>query len=491
MKVLIAGNQGGAQVVALHGAVGKALMDRLPATKLDFMVWLKAEAEDTRKLAPLARQIHAYESYLDEGRDGWPAHLDRIVRGYPEVNWSAVVASERSFTDSSFLLGGAGHRHEGRAYVERLVVNTVRFMETVFEGSDYDAVICQTADSFFTHVLFKIARHFGVKIFAITPAWLQEGGKPGCFFTNDEYLRCDRMVEAYRSLLPRPLTATEVERSDSFRQAVLGFDGNKAFYSVRKTNFGRNPLSPNVWRLPSYLADNLRKDKYLHYTRIDPVAKARANMLRLWRKWRSRSLVGTPDVVVPKKSVFFALHFQPEQSTLVGGIYYANQIALVENIVKSLPLDYTLVLKEHPAGRGARPAWQYRHLASFPNVMFCDAPSKAIAAKVDAVVTITGTVGVESIALDKATIMFGRSFFDYCDLLYRVTDATELPQIFHRILIDREYERRNDRIDHIRKFLLSYLVALTPHYPTPDSAAQIAEALVGDFVSANLLSDAA
>jgi hypothetical protein len=250
-------------------------------------------------------------------------------------------------------------------------------------------------------------------------------------------------------------------------------------------------LSPNLWRLPHYLADNRSRDKHLQYTQIDLVAKIRANVLRLWRKWRSRSLVGTPHTELPGKYVFFALHFQPEQSTLVGGIYYANQIGLIENISKSLPLGYSLVLKEHPAGRGARPAWQYRHLASLPNVVFCDAPSKVIAARAAAVLTISGTIGVEAIALDKPTIMFGRSFFDYSDLLYRITDPSVLPELFQRILINREYDRRTDRVAHIRKFLLSYLSALTPYYPTPETAAQIATALMAEFELSNLRQPAA
>ena len=212
-------------------------------------------------------------------------------------SWSAVVASERSFTDSSFLLGGAGHRAESKDYVERLVVNIVRFFERLFAAGRYDAVFCQTADSLFTHILFKVAQHFGAKLFAISPAWLQEGGRPGSFFTNDEFMRCDRMIAAYRALTARSLTPDEVARAEQFRQVVAGFDGNKAFYSVNKRSFGRNPLSPNVWRLPSYILANQRRNKDLDYTRIDPWAKARGNVLRLWRWWRSNSLIGSPDTI--------------------------------------------------------------------------------------------------------------------------------------------------------------------------------------------------
>jgi hypothetical protein len=287
------------------------------------------------------------------------------------------------------------------------------------------------------------------------------------------------------------LSEQEIDRVERLRKSIVEFDGNKAFYAVTKRNFGRSALSPNIRKLPAYLIENLGKNKDLDYTRIDPLAKARANLLRVWRKWRMRKLIGTADAAVPAKSVFFPLHFQPEQSTLVGGIYYANQIGLIENISKSLPLGYTLVLKEHPAGRGVRPAWQYRHLASFPNVMFSDAPSKEIARKTLATITITGTIGVEAMALDRPVIMLGRSFFDYAGVLYKAQSVEELPAILRRILIDGDYAQRSDRQDLIRKFMLSYLMGLTPHFPRPEEAAHLVDFLIEHFVAENILRQAA
>jgi len=490
MKLLFAGNQGGLPVIDLNCALANAVTSRLPGIRCDFVVWKKSEAEITKSQSPAAGTVHAFEAFLAESPQNWRSEIDRLVKDYPEVSWSAVIASERSFTDSSFLLGGAGHRIETPDYVLRLLINIVTFLERIF-AEKYDALICQTADSFFTHVLFKVANHHGARIFAISPAWLQEDGKPGSFFTNDEYLRCDRMREAYQRLLSRPLLEEEIARAERLRKSIVDFDGNKAFYSVTKRNFGRSALSPNLRKLPAYLLENLAKNKDLDYTRIDPVAKARANLLRVWRKWRMRKLVGRPDTSIPDKSVFFPLHFQPEQSTLVGGIYYANQIGLIENISKSLPLGYTLVLKEHPAGRGVRPAWQYRHLTSFPNIMFSDAPSKEIAKRTLATITITGTIGVEAMALDRPVIMLGRSFFDYADVIYKASGPHELPDIMRRILLEGDYSRRTERQELIRKFMLSYLMGLTPHFPKPEEAPHLADFLIEHFLAANMLRQAA
>src|SRR4051794_19335574 len=102
MKILFAGNQGGMPVVRLNCAVARALAARRPDAQIDFVVWLRSEAAEIRNSVPEARSVGCYEEFLEEPGDDWRQQVERLVREYPEVNWSAVVASERSFTDSSF-----------------------------------------------------------------------------------------------------------------------------------------------------------------------------------------------------------------------------------------------------------------------------------------------------------------------------------------------------------------------------------------------------
>jgi CDP-glycerol glycerophosphotransferase (TagB/SpsB family) len=212
---------------------------------------------------------------------------------------------------------------------------------------------------------------------------------------------------------------------------------------------------------------NSRRNANVEYVKISPLRKAKANLFRVWRKFSGRKMYGPLSCnLIPEKSIFFALQYQPEQSTLSQGIFYANQIALVENISKSLPLGYTLIVKEHPWGRGARPVWQYQHLAELYNVEFCDAPSKEIICRVDAVIAISGTVGFEALILEKPTIILGRTFFTHCNLFYKAHSVQELPKILREILVDRVFDRVPDRQTQLNRFLLSYLNSLIPYFPT-------------------------
>lgn len=184
---------------------------------------------------------------------------------------------------------------------------------------------------------------------------------------------------------------------------------------------------------------------------------------------------------LPEKCVFYAMHFQPEMSTLAQGIFSANQIALIENISKSLPLGYTLIVKEHPVMRGFRPAWQYRHIASLPNVEMCDAPSKEIVKRCDLVMTISGTIAVEALAFGKSAVVFGGNFYNYCDLIRTVRSPEDLHGVLHDLLVMKNIPGPEDFTARLSRFLLSYLEALLPHYPLAANGCYYGKALLEEL----------
>lgn len=487
MRVAFIGNQGGRDVIAMYAGMARVLADEF-GVRARLAVWLDAELGMPAEHGTSGAETSSFEDYVRRAPAAHAA-VDRLVREYAEVNWSEVVAAERSFTDYSLLLGAAGERRESGQYVERLVTTIVGYLELVMAGCD--AVVCQTADSLFSLVAFKVAHHLGLPVFALAPAWLLEPGRDGGFFANNEFLECRRMAASFAARLGQPLSAADRTRCEALMESIRRFDGKTAFLATtsKGRSAGRRALTPNLSQLLQYLRQNARRNKYVEYTKIDPWRKVRANVLRVMRKQVTRQLLGPKDTSrIPPASVFYPLHYQPEQSTLAQGIWYANQVALVEDISKSLPLGYTLIVKEHPWGRGNRPRWQYTHLAALPNVMLCDAPAKQIIQQVAAVITVTGTVGVEALILDKPTVLLGRTFFDFSDLLYRVGAIHNLPAVLARILIDGDYVRQQGREERLHRFLMAYLDALVPAFPVPDRADIWARALARELALAPVAS---
>jgi hypothetical protein len=105
--------------------------------------------------------------------------------------------------------------------------------------------------------------------------------------------------------------------------------------------------------------------------------------------------------------VYFALHVDPEASTLIAAPFQANQTAIIEVLSKSIPLSSKLVVKEHPIMIGKRPRGFYKKIADMPNVVLIDPDtnSREVIEKSSAVATITGTVGLEALFLRKKVIL--------------------------------------------------------------------------------------
>ena len=141
MRILFVGNQGGDPVVDLNCAVAQKWAEFSTANLASFAVWFDREADRAWTSAPNAESVLSYETFLRTERDAWKDHLDRLSKEYSEVNWSAVVLSERSFTDTSFLLGAGGNRREDQAYVSRITVNIARFIEKILTEHKYDAIV--------------------------------------------------------------------------------------------------------------------------------------------------------------------------------------------------------------------------------------------------------------------------------------------------------------------------------------------------------------
>lgn len=122
-------------------------------------------------------------------------------------------------------------------------------------------------------------------------------------------------------------------------------------------------------------------------------------------------------------TVYFPLHAQPEYSTLVLGQMYINQVALVEQVSRSLPIRHTLYVKEHPRmyRDNPRPSAVYERIASLPNVRLLppDTDSHYLIRESELVVTVSGTAAFEALLYDTPSVTFGRPHYNVLSDVYR------------------------------------------------------------------------
>ncbi len=113
--------------------------------------------------------------------------------------------------------------------------------------------------------------------------------------------------------------------------------------------------------------------------------------------------------------ILYPLHFEPEATLSYFSEFFSNQILVIENISKCLKTDQILVLKEHPQQKGMLFSKRYRKLKkSFPNIIFLpgEIPSELIIKSMKSVITLTSTLGWESIIYDVPVVILGKTFYD-------------------------------------------------------------------------------
>ncbi|MGC9605519.1 MAG: hypothetical protein ABSF56_02055 [Minisyncoccia bacterium] len=149
------------------------------------------------------------------------------------------------------------------------------------------------------------------------------------------------------------------------------------------------------------------------------------------------------------KFVYLPLQFQPEANIDVASPFFSNQIETARQAAMSLPDDYTLVVKDHPAMLGYRPPSYLEKLARTVNIKLIDyrIPSYDILKRASLVISQNSSVLVEAAFLRIPAIQLG-------DLgttlkLPNVSKHTDMTTLVHKIkevlkvdLHTPQYERR-------------------------------------------------
>tara|TARA_Y100001968_G_C19454442_1_gene771582 strand:- start:25390 stop:26856 length:1467 start_codon:yes stop_codon:yes gene_type:complete len=144
--------------------------------------------------------------------------------------------------------------------------------------------------------------------------------------------------------------------------------------------------------------------------------KIKRRFLKIYYKWDQFNS--------EKNYAYFPLHYQPEATTLCDAHYYLNQISLIENLAKSLPIGFTLVVKEHPQMLGNRDIEYYEKIKQIGNVSLISPfeDNFKVISHASIIFTITGTAGLEALLFKKPVITFGDVFYNQCDLVIKAAN---------------------------------------------------------------------
>lgn len=258
------------------------------------------------------------------------------------------------------------------------------------------------------------------------------------------------------------MAAYRVSKSNQIRYLQISsarVSGNINFYDdltyfpiENKMNFGsewQTSVNPDYMKsqtasmllrdLPKYIVSNFMKSPEIGFSLKYKICYTYWILARLFNKniylyrYRKQNIGNIRDLCINKIVFLFPLHFVPEASTSVQAKYFENQLDIIRSFSFSLKNNEVLLIKEHPNALGIRSNRYYKTLEEFPNTVIIkhDIPLDKIYEILFATITLTSTVGYESLLNKIPVILLGDVFYSNYKHVYKLESF-----IYFRSIID-------------------------------------------------------
>ena len=347
---------------------------------------------------------------LPQCNDGKAADLEWLARRERElgISISRMLASERH------LLAGRSHGE-----IMRMAEVALREIAAAYDRIRPDFVFSEDVSCFHSYVHFVLAQERKIPFWSIGSGRLPQ--RVSVYSSGMQ--RLERVQALYPQLLARGLTAAERGEAEAyvstFRECPArpsGMDVRSRFKALELKDLKRMRIVAKRYfgdRADPTMSSPLR----VIANRIQRVARVRAAK-------RHRVFESPVD---GEKYIVYPIHYQPEATTLVQAPMYVDQVQLIEDIAKSLPIGHRLYVKEHMTNRGRRPLDFYQRLRAIAAVRLLspDEDTWSLIRNAAAIAVITGTMGWEGLLFAKPVITFGEVFFNILPQVHRAGAASK------------------------------------------------------------------
>ena len=146
------------------------------------------------------------------------------------------------------------------------------------------------------------------------------------------------------------------------------------------------------------------------------------------------------------KFLYYPLSSEPEARILTASPFYTNQLVLIENIAKSLPIDFVLYVKEHPVQKLKfwRPISDYKKIIDIPNVRLVhpSVNNLDLIPQSHGVIAISGGTAFEAIFHKKPVILFGDEYYDVLPMVTKIKTFNTLPLEIKNALLNFKFNNK-------------------------------------------------
>lgn len=341
-------------------------------------------------------------------------YMKKFEKKYDIDLWNLAYA-ERTFYKYNQYYNFSSEQILGLLYQECI------FFEKVLDEVKPDFMLIKTTDWHQTHLFYELCKARGITVLMLVPT------RFGNRLVISENINKLDDFEKHNSSNAKK-TSSDLKK---FLQKHDGFEAAKGYISIQNQKKDNKMLDALKFILLAQDNDYQKRYSSYKWNKLKILYNEGGNILR--KKIRENFINNNfiKNVDYSKPFVYFPLHIEPERSLSIDAPFFTNQIEVITNIVKSLPIGYRLFVKEHPAMKLL--AWRetsfYKELMKLPNVFllhpFID--PQQILENCSLVITITGTAGFEAAFYNKPSIIMADLIYSSIPSTHRLKSFEELP----------------------------------------------------------------
>lgn len=361
-------------------------------------------------------------------------YLRKFEKKY-KINLWKLAQNERIFLYPSFY-------QFSRDKILQILEQECRFFEKILDEIKPDYLFTKLASFHHQELFHKMCINSDTKVQAINYGLLSQN----CIITQ-EHEKLD-IVENLENIERKNRTFDELRTYMKSSDLAKQLENN----TIAPSNKIQDQFSASIDYFLKSNSDNTETN-YPYYGRTKSKVFFFYLKYILKTKYRrsfiEKNLVHSPSYDVP--FVYFPLHLEMERSLLITAPYFVNQIEVIRNIAKSLPINFKLFVKEHPLqyARGWRSSNEYNEIMKIPNVVLLhpSVSKEELYEKCSLIVTIAGSAGFEGLFYGKPIITLAELNYSSLSSVETVTDMNQLPEVIEKSLL------KNIASDQLDRFL--------------------------------------
>ena len=316
----------------------------------------------------------------------------------------------------------------------RIFEQECKFFKYVLDEVKPNFLIIKVTDFHRNHLLKEMCKKKGIKVLSLTPTRI--GNRATITSEEDEFDEIWNTIIEKRTELENFDVNEFLDTHSRLTQSKKVISGGVTLPTSKKIKVGLGwllkPLDKNFKK--SYEHNGVTKFKSMQLI-FSSIIKSKVRKRFIDKNFLKR--------VEDKKIIFFPLQVEPERNVSLVAPYYSNQINVILNIAKSLPIGYKLYVKEHfnMRLRYWRKISDYKKIMELPNVKLLHPSVNAqeILEKSSLVITIASTVGLEAAYHNKPAITFVKMIYSSLSSVFHVKSFDELPKTI-RMCLDKEMD---------------------------------------------------